>query len=158
MTPRYAPQRSFPPYRYRPGLDPHPTRDARGHSHRREPESIAPFAESTAFDHDQFRFGADLYNHAFFWEAHEAFEELWRRAAARSRERALLQGLIQAAAAQLKKAVGDERGARRLVGLSREKLARVAPRSCAIDVTSFAERLAADVAGSGPFARIVLAR
>ncbi len=150
--PRYAREREFPPYRYRPGRSPHPTRDPRGHSHARAPHDVAEFTVDSGRDHADFRFGVDLYNHGFFWEAHEAFEDLWRESPARSRERSLLQGLIQAAAAQLKDELGDARGARRLLQLASEKLARVAPRCASIDVDAFVARLTADLVDSGPFA------
>jgi hypothetical protein len=51
---------------------------------------------------DDFRFGVDLFNHGFPWEAHEAWEPLWFAAPRDRPERALLQGLIHAAAAAVK--------------------------------------------------------
>jgi len=47
-------------------------------------------------------FAADLFDHRFMWEAHEAWEALWHFAGNNSAERALLQGLICCAAASLK--------------------------------------------------------
>ena len=41
--------------------------------------------------------GLALYRAGYFWEAHEAWEPLWLAAPPNSRERALLQGLIQLA-------------------------------------------------------------
>jgi hypothetical protein len=57
-----------------------------------------------------FRFAVDLYNHRFFWEAHEAFEGFWRIAKPRSAEAELLQGIIQIAAGNLKRVMDDAQG------------------------------------------------
>lgn len=58
--------------------------------------------------------GRALFNRADFWGSHEALEEVWLRAPAA--DRALLQGLIQAAAAFHKLVVQDHPvGARRLI-------------------------------------------
>ena len=77
VTARYAPSRAFPPYAYLPGRDPHPTRDARGHSFGNEeapPEWLPP---ERWRENVEYLFGVDLYNHGFLWEAHEAWESLW---------------------------------------------------------------------------------
>jgi predicted metal-dependent hydrolase len=61
-----------------------------------------------------YLFGVDLYNHAYWWECHEALEALWHLTGHRGTEAAFLQGLIQAAAANLKRHMGSAEGARRL--------------------------------------------
>ena len=48
-----------------------------------------------------YLFGADLYNHGFFWEAHEAWEAVWQAAGTRSARGPFFKGLIQCAAALL---------------------------------------------------------
>ena len=50
----------------------------------------------------------------FFWEAHEVWEPLWMAAPPNGPERCLLRGLIQAANAGLKRAMGRPRAAARL--------------------------------------------
>lgn len=116
MTERYCPGRAFPPYAFRPGVDPHPTRDPRGHS----------YGSETADDDDAtaLRWGVDLYNHGYFWEAHEAWEDSWRSAERGSPRAELLQGLIQCAAACLKLRIGARDGARRLAQRGLDHLAR----------------------------------
>jgi uncharacterized protein len=47
-----------------------------------------------------FQRGVELFDRGEAWAAHEVWEDLWRRAPAGSAERALLAGLIQAAAAR----------------------------------------------------------
>jgi predicted metal-dependent hydrolase len=68
--------------------------------------------------------GLALYRAGFFWEAHEAWEPLWLDAAPNSRERALLQGLIQLANGRLKLRMGRAGAAARIAGLAREHLGR----------------------------------
>ena len=36
LRPRWLPQKSFPPYAYLPGREPHPVRDPTGHSYHVE--------------------------------------------------------------------------------------------------------------------------
>ena len=72
---------------------------------------------------DDFRFGVDLFNHGFPWEAHEAWEPLWFAAPRDRTERALLQGLIHAAAAAVKAKAGAIDAARGFVDSACEHLA-----------------------------------
>lgn len=78
--------------------------------------------------------GLALYRAGYFWEAHEAWEPLWLAAAPNSRERALLQGLIQLANGWLKLRMGRPEAAARIAVLARDHIARVGPAPClAID-------------------------
>lgn len=109
---RYLPSHPFPAYAYVPGQQPHPIRDPRGHSYgAAEPEAIAlapaDWARSTAF-----LYGIDLFNHGYYWEAHEAWEGLWR-AAPDPEATAMLHGLIKLAAAGVKARSGNLRGVAR---------------------------------------------
>lgn len=74
-----------------------------------------------------YLYGVDLFNHGFFWEAHEVWEGLWHQAAADSLQRHFLQGLIQLAAARLKFEIGRREGCKRLLDRSTRHLATVAP-------------------------------
>ncbi|MEM9457469.1 MAG: DUF309 domain-containing protein [Myxococcota bacterium] len=104
VLPRYCGARPFPAYAYFPGEGPHPTRSPQGHSYGRDPEP-----SSSAFE-----WGVDLYNHGYPWEAHEAWENLWRAASPGSADAVFFRGLIQCAAACLKVRVGRHEAARRL--------------------------------------------
>jgi hypothetical protein len=73
---------------------------------------------------DAWARGLELFNAGAYFEAHEAWEDLWRDAARDSNQRLALQGLIQLSAALLKLQQGNERGARRLAARSVEKLER----------------------------------
>lgn len=95
---RLLPERPLPPYAYLPGRFPHPTRHPQGHSHH--PVGSSPTMEKV--DQDGLVWGMDLFNQGYYWEAHEAWEDLWRAAPRGSAEHSLLQGLILLAAAGVK--------------------------------------------------------
>lgn len=61
-------------------------------------------------DVGQWRRGLALFEAGEFWEAHEAWEELWQISHKQSCAGLVLRGLIQAAAACLKSLQGQERG------------------------------------------------
>ncbi len=114
QPPRYAPNSPFPPYAYQPGQTPHPRNHPDGHS-RDAPEYIGPaLTEQTWAQCTAYLYGVDLFNHGYYWEAHEAWEGLWKRAPRASPEAHLLQGLIQLAAMRIKERAGNERGAHKL--------------------------------------------
>ncbi|HKE01538.1 MAG TPA: DUF309 domain-containing protein [Planctomycetota bacterium] len=127
--PRYAPSKPFPPYRFVPGRNAHPTRDPRGHSYRggaREP--LPPrFAPERWRENEEYLYGCDLYNAAYWWEAHEAWEGLWHLTRKSDREGLFLQGLIQVSAASLKRHLAEPEGTRKLARLGLEKLRAAAP-------------------------------
>ena len=110
--PRLVPDRPFPPYAYIPGRRPHPTRDTEGHSYgvaAEIPEPPDPAAWRACRD---YLYGIDLFNHGFYWEAHEAWEGLWVACGRRGPTATFLQGLINLAAAGFKARWGNPRGLR----------------------------------------------
>lgn len=117
---RYSRQ-PFPPYRYVPGRSPHPTRDPQGHSFLLSvsPRALSPETWRTC---EQYLYAIDLFNHGYWWEAHEALEPFWRAAGRDSEAGRFLQGVIQLAAALLKDSMGLERPARRLATAACVKL------------------------------------
>ena len=123
---RYAPDRSFPPYAFLPGRDPHPNRDPRGHSYGDDAPPSAYHPSSEWSLNEEYLHGVDLYNHGFLWEAHEAWEGLWHAAKHDEMQAEFLQGLIQCSAAALKVAMEQPRGLERLAELGTERLERVA--------------------------------
>lgn len=112
----------LPPYRFLPGdpTTPHPTEDPRGHSfstHEHE-SSTAPVcagAPDRWHECEMYLHGCDLYNRAYWWEAHESWEDIWKACAKRSAQYAFLQALIQYAAAALKVRQNKPRGLKRLL-------------------------------------------
>lgn len=59
---------------------------------------------------EPYLYGVDLFNRAYFWEAHEEWEGLWHAVGQDSVPGRFLQGLIQVAAALLQHHLGHERG------------------------------------------------
>lgn len=105
---------TFPPYAYVPGLWPHPTRHAAGHSRNHPTEVPAPLDPARWRSSEAYLRGIELFDHGYYWESHEAWERLWLIAARDDGVRELLQGLIQLAAAGVKLRQGWHAAARRL--------------------------------------------
>ena len=127
--PRYCPQRPFPPYRHIPGVTPHPIRDPLGHSYEPIEETSVHGSSDTLLppemwrENEDYLYGVDLYNFAYWWEAHEAWEGLWHQA--EDTYRLFLQGLIQISAAHIKYHSRMLRPLRTLSTAGREKLRQV---------------------------------
>lgn len=117
---RYS-RRDFPAYRHRPGQTPHPIRDPAGHSFGKETPPVALEEEHWATN-DGYRFAIDLFNRGYYWEAHEELEALWIGSGRNSAVGVFLQGLIQAAAALLKRDCGNQTAALRLAVSAGQKL------------------------------------
>ncbi len=65
-------------------------------THNRRPEEFR-LGDLTPVMRERFRDGIRLFNRREFWEAHEAWEDVWKESI--DPQRTLIQGLIQAAAA-----------------------------------------------------------
>jgi len=144
-VPRYS-ALPFPAYRYVPGVRPHPRRDPAGHSYRpaRQPPLPERWQAADWSSLDDWLYGVDLFNHFYFWEAHEAWENLWSTTERESPAGRLLQGLIQIAAAFLKTHTGVHEGATKLasVGLGKlERVAQVWPHIMGLELPAFARQL-----------------
>ncbi|MCF6180357.1 MAG: DUF309 domain-containing protein, partial [Geopsychrobacter sp.] len=93
---RYT-ERPFPAYRYlpfQPGMA-HPRNDPGGHSYAEEEEYLPPFAIADWPDCVSYLYAVDLFNHGYWWEAHEAWEAVWLAAGQTSEGGRFVQGLIQ---------------------------------------------------------------
>ncbi len=124
-TPRYT-ALPFPPYRHLPGTTPHPHRHPDGHSYGQAEAALPPFDPSSWRGCQDYLYGIDLYNHGYYWEAHEAWEGLWKTTGRTDIAGRFLQGLIQVSAAVLKLRMGSSRGMRRLATKGLSKLLAVA--------------------------------
>jgi hypothetical protein len=103
-------------------LTPHPRRHPQGHAYG-TPEAPPPRIDPGQWrENDVYRYGIDLYNYAYWWECHEALEGLWHLTGHQGTEAQFLQGIIQVAAANLRRHLGTPEGARRL---GREAVARL---------------------------------
>jgi len=84
--------------------------------------------------------GVELFNRGEFFEAHEAWEEVWRSTTPEPRD--LFQGLVQVAAA-LHHAVdrGKPTPARRVLARGRRRLVPLAPAACGLDLAALLTEL-----------------
>ncbi len=141
----------FPPYRYLPGEAPHPVRDPKGHSYSTPQETEPLDAEQWPSCH-AYLLAIDFFNHRYYWEAHEEWEQLWRQAGRRTESGIFLQGLIQLAAALLKRSMGERGPARRLAAHGCAKLRTIEAVHLGIHGPAFASVIEAafDEPASGP--------
>jgi hypothetical protein len=110
---RLVPDEPLPSDAFVPGRSPRPA--------RAEIESVEePPREENWRRCRRYLVGIDLFNHGFYWEAHEAWESLWIAAGRRGRTADFLKGLIKLAAAAVKVRQGNAAGARRHALRARE--------------------------------------
>src|SRR5438067_3520785 len=126
LIPRYCPERPLPPYSYMPGLTPHPTSDPPGHSFGQHEPPPAPLTKSSYRDNATYLYAIDLFNHGFYWEAHEVWESLWHAAGRTGTTADFLKGLIKLAAAGVKLREGRPAGVRQHAERAAELFASVA--------------------------------
>ncbi len=108
--PRLVPDEPFPAYSYVTGRFPHPTRDPAGHSFAAKPVPC-PVPDANDWHASQaFLFGLDLFNHGYYWEAHETWEALWHACGRRGTVANFIKGLIKLAAAGVKAREGRPKG------------------------------------------------
>lgn len=112
--PRYTDE-PLPPYRFLPGVGrPHPIESPQGYLHRHEPPAVRTAIDVERWHElQEYLYGVDLFNLAYWWEAHEAWEELWHQTDSEILHQ-FIQGLIQLSAAQLKWHLNKPRGVYKL--------------------------------------------
>ena len=111
--------------RFRPDLPLPDKHHSAGHGHGKDPlELSATVPEGAeawpAREQAVFLFALDLFNHGYYWEAHEAWEALWKRRGRVGPEANFFQGLIKLAAAAVKASEGRPNGVRRHCQRARE--------------------------------------
>lgn len=133
--PRYS-SRPFPPYSYVPGSGtPHPVSDPRGHMYGHAVEEAAPLDPEHWQHNEIYLYAVDLFNHSYYWEAHEAWESLWHAAGHRGQIADFLKGLIKLAAAGVKCCEGNAAGVERHLKRGQELLLSInSPIFCGIDI------------------------
>jgi predicted metal-dependent hydrolase len=122
--PRLAPELPLPPYAYVPGRFPHPISDPQGHQYGQKPAPVPAPDPRRWQDSTAYRYGLDLFNHGYYWEAHEQWEGLWHACGRRGPMASFLQGLIKLAAAGVKVREGKPAGVVSLARGAAEKLQR----------------------------------
>ncbi len=118
------PDEPFPAYSYVTGRFPHPTRDAAGHSFGVKPMLCEAPDEGRWRECRPYLFGLDLFNHGYYWEAHEVWESVWQAAGRTGVAADFFKGLIKLAAAGVKarerRPAGVKRHAQRAAELFRQ--------------------------------------
>lgn len=117
--------RPFPAYTYIPGERPHPISSPEGHSYG-EP-AVDLDVRDTELLRAEFAWGVDLFNHAYYWEAHEAWEGVWNAFGRKGNNADFLKGLIKLAAAGVKLLEKKPIGIQRHTSRSIELLAAIEP-------------------------------
>jgi predicted metal-dependent hydrolase len=90
--------------------------------------------DGTEYD-PRYPAGAELFNRGEYFEAHEAWEDLWHDTA--GPDRRFYQGLIQAAVAVYHAGNGNTRGARRLFHSGRRYMSAFPDHHLGLDVPAF---------------------
>ena len=103
----------LPPYAYVPGQHPHPLRHPAGHRYGMPTPVYAALDPQHWAASEPYCYGIDLFNHGYYWEAHEVWEGLWRAHARTEPIARFLQALIALAAAGIKQRQGRVRGVQR---------------------------------------------
>ena len=83
--------------------------------------------------------GIELFNQRKYWEAHEAWEEIWKHA--KGSEKLFYQGLIQAAAALLHYDRNNTRGAHLCINNSLKKLENLPTPYMSLELNSLCKNL-----------------
>lgn len=142
--PRLVPEIPFPRYTYVPGGNvPHPRRDRTGHSFGLEHRpGSAPDPSHWQSSRD-YLYGLDLFNHGYYWEAHEVWEALWLACGRQGISADFLKALIKLAAAGVKLREGISEGARshahrayKLLDSIAQCLASAQPRYMGLDLAA----------------------
>ena len=139
--PRYT-QTLFPDYRYIPGENPHPTEHPHGHSFGKKADKPERLTLVNWQKNETYLFGIDLYNYAYWWESHEAWESLWRQFPKESLTADYLQGLIKISAAFLKWHGRNQNGLDQLYSSGVEHLLKVCQESTVFMGVNLMEHIA----------------
>jgi hypothetical protein len=110
--PRLVPDWPFPPYSYVTGRFPHPLRDPLGHSFGLPPPACSTPDPNRWRDCRPYLVGIDLFNHGYYWEAHEIWESIWHACGRSGLAADFIKGLIKLAAAGVKAREGRVQGVR----------------------------------------------
>ena len=114
------PYRIFPDGPYRPGKT---ARPLESDILKRQISALPTSVTSENWRNAEAYFqGIVFFNNQFYWEAHEVWEGVWMNCPPNSREKYLLQGLIQMTNAALKASTGRTVSARKLIKLSEDLL------------------------------------
>lgn len=127
----------FPAYRFVPGVTPHPRSSPQGHSFGDPEPECQPLLPDRWWECQNYLFAWDLFNHAYYWEAHEQWEAVWIALERRGFYADFLKGLIKMTAMGVKvlekNATGFQRHQRRAMELQ-SQTSNLQPQCLGIDV------------------------
>lgn len=125
--PRLLPPVDLPPYTFVPSSDlPHPIRHPEGHSFGRKNRSPKALNAQTWAENRSYLLALDLFNHGFYWEAHDEWDRLWRSSGPDTPVGRFLKGLVKLSAAGVKVRENSIHGVRRHAASAGEVFADVA--------------------------------
>lgn len=133
--PRYT-DRPLPEYRHLPFQNAHPFLDEGGHSYGEKLRPLDSFGSNNWQNYTEYLYSIDLFNHGFWWEAHERLKHVSIGAGRESETGQFVQGLIQVAAALLKHFMQEDQGAATLAELGLGNLQKVSGIYLGIDVAT----------------------
>jgi len=107
---RYVPEKPFPAYTHTPGVTPHPVKSPEGHSYGKREPAVPPLDRVNWSQSAAYLYAVDLFNHGYYWEAHESWEGLWHATGRQGTVADFLKGLIKLAAAGVKRRQGIQAG------------------------------------------------
>jgi hypothetical protein len=131
-----------------PGKNPHPRRDPHGHSYGKPEPTPSAFQHEEWHQSQEYLYGIDLYNFAYWWECHEVFEGLWHAVGHDTEQGNFFQALIQLAAANLKLFTGNHQAAGKLLTSGMFRLQKTPRFYMGIDVEVLNENLRRHMADS----------
>jgi uncharacterized protein len=99
---RHLPDIALPRYSYVPGHFPHPFSSSAGHRFGHDLQAATQPDPERWRESLHYLLGIDLFNHGFYWEAHEAWESLWHVCGRRGQLATFFKALIHLAAAGVK--------------------------------------------------------
>ncbi len=138
MPVRYS-SAHFPDYAYLPGQMPKDEKRSDIPQFRLQKLSSQNWQTNEAY-----LYGIDLFNHAFYYEAHEVWEELWHVTGHKTQEGIFLKALIQIAAVRLKISLQEEKPAQRSLLSAQKYLEEIHSLHsyfAGLDLTSFIKQL-----------------
>ncbi|HEY3488013.1 MAG TPA: DUF309 domain-containing protein [Gammaproteobacteria bacterium] len=113
------------------------------------PLSVDAFNAQTWRCSQRYLYAIDLFNHRYWWEAHEVLEEVWLEAGRRSATGKFIQGLIQIAAALLKESQSIHKGAHRLAVSGLAKICLQSGVFLGIDIDALGKQVEACILHAG---------
>lgn len=137
---RYT-DRPLPAYRHLPFTSAHPFLDEGGHWYGEKLSPSDSFSTESWQNCNEYLYSIDLFNHGFWWEAHERLKYVSIGAGRESETGQFVQGLIQIAAALLKHFMQEETGAATLAELGSKNLQGVANTYLGINVENLIAQL-----------------